>query len=469
MNKKTPPQARLLVIMARILMICSVALILLSLFLGAYVFLSPVSAAHSSQPLTPTTAQKPKTHPHRPVISASKYQGEVGAITQLYFSALINHQYDVMWSMLHPDIQAQWGSQEAFATYEQKRFQGFTLGTFTKGSVNDLSYWMNPETMTRYNRVEEQAITLQITPAANLATLPIIDQHASDVLTNIPCIVQRASLSAHQGEGNQWYVLNGGPADPEAPLLPPMTPVSQNVNVPILMYHYVSEVPANDPNPELRRSLSVSPTAFSKQLDYLKTQGYHSITFNQLMNALYYGVALPSRPIIFTFDDGYVDAYTGAYPVLRAHGYSGMFYIITGKVGWQGQASWDQLREMLANGMQMGSHTIHHVEIGKTYQNSPEQAQQELEVSQLTMQKQLGMVIQHFCYPNGDPFKGSNVTLQRAITALLDAQGYTDATTDPGPTGVLQKGADPFVLLRLRIDGRSSLNFFIQQMKTYEG
>jgi peptidoglycan/xylan/chitin deacetylase (PgdA/CDA1 family) len=230
------------------------------------------------------------------------------------------------------------------------------------------------------------------------------------------------------------------------------------------MYHYISTVPAHDPDPMERKSLSVSPQIFGQQLDYLKAQNFHSITFNQLMANLYYNIILPPSPVILTFDDGYDDAYSAAYPILKAHGYSGMFYIISGKVGWKGQASWDQLREMLDNGMQMGSHTIHHVDMGSVYQASKLQAQQEVQISQQTLQQNLGIVIQHFCYPNGGPFKGNNRQLQQKVVSLLAANGYIDATTDPGPTGIIQDNLQPFALLRLRIDGRSSMQFFEHTM-----
>src|SRR5262249_36809207 len=148
------------------------------------------------------------------------------------------------------------------------------------------------------------------------------------LLQNIPFVVQR--VQQNNGANDQWFVLKGGPTDPEAPILPPLTPTSRTSAVPILMYHYISGVPTNDPNPVLRQSLSVSPELFNQQLDYLKQQGFHSVTLNQLINALYYGFSLPSKPIILTFDDGYLDGYTAAYPALKAHGFSGVFYIITG-------------------------------------------------------------------------------------------------------------------------------------------
>jgi hypothetical protein len=91
-------------------------------------------------------------------------------------------------------------------------------------------------------------------------------------------------------------------------------------------------------------------------------------------------------------------------------------------------------------------------------------ANQEAQISQQDLQDHLGISIQHFCYPNGGPFKGDNITLQQNVAALLTANGYIDATTDPGRTGVIQSSLNPFALLRLRVDGRSSLQSFIDTL-----
>ncbi len=436
---------------ARLLMISSMVLFFLFGTEGTYLLLSQ----------TPPQAQS------KPAISA--LTPTVTSLGQQYMHALLEQKYGMMWSMLHPQIQAMWPDQGTFGRYLQVRFEHYTLKGFSFGKVSHLSSWTNPETMVQYKDVEimptSLQLTSQLTPQQQEQLAPQFRQ-PSQILQNIPFIVQRATKQ-QKGKNDQWLVLKGGPTDPEAPILPPLSPISRTSAVPILMYHYISGVPDNDPNPELRQGLSVSPELFNQQLDYLKHAGFHSVTFNQLMNALYYGAPLPRKPLILTFDDGYLDGYTAAYPALKAHGLSGMFYIITGKVGWQGQMSWPQLREMLANGMQMGSHTVHHVEMGKTYVASPELANQEALVSQKDLHDQLGISIQHFCYPYGEPFRDNNVILQQQVVALLAANGYVDATTDPGPTGVIQSSLTPFVLLRLRVDGRSSLQFFIDTLQRY--
>ena len=454
------------ILQAKVLLIGGLIIMVLSLAFGTYFVMTRSTATHSIPVTRSTTTTVTQT---QPTVTSSNYQAEVTAVGKQYMNALLQQKYDVMWSMLHPQVQAQWSDEQAFASYLKAHFQGYTLQSFSSGTVSQLSFWVNPETMVQYNTVQLMPISLQLKsqlPPQQQARLAPQFQHPSSIFQNLPFIVQLDPSSA-TGANQHWLILSGGPADPEAPILPPTTLISRTVKVPILMYHYISVVPANDPNPVLRQGLSVSPQLFNQQLDYLKQQGFHSITVNQLMNALYYGAPLPSKPIIFTFDDGYLDAYTNAYPALKAHGFSGMFYIITGKVGWQGQMSWNQMREMLANGMQMGSHTVHHVDMGTTYLASVMQATQEVQVSQADMQSHLGIVVQHFCYPNGGPFKGHNLLLQQEVVALLAANGYVDATTDPGPTGVMQSDIAPFVLLRLRMSGRSSFQYFVSTMQAY--
>jgi peptidoglycan/xylan/chitin deacetylase (PgdA/CDA1 family) len=399
-----------------------------------------------------------------PTVTPTDDADEVTALGQQYMNALLNQQYDTMWSLLHPQVQAMWPNEISFSNYWQTRFQGFTLQQFTLGQVHSLSFWVNPETMVRYDQVEVLPISLQLSPqvsADKVALLPTLDQNPSQLFQNLPLIAQRTTIRTGRESTDQWQILCGGPADLEAPILPPITPVSRTITMPILMYHHITDVPTHD---VLDFSLTVTPSIFGQQLDYLKQHGYHTITFNQLFDFLYYNGPLPSKPIILTFDDGYDDAYKFAYPILQAHGYSGMFYIITGKVGWKGQATWDQLREMLANGMQIGSHTITHRNIGAVWRFSHVEAQQELQQSKQSLQTQLGILIQQFCYPSGEPFHTEKPYVQQAIMALLEQDGYIGATTDPPPVGMTQDSQKPFILLRVRVDGRESLQSFFKSI-----
>lgn len=434
----------------------ALAILVVTGSLGLWIY-----SAYSSTTTSATQAVSTRTVHVSPTPGESQ---QASAATQKYMQAFLSHNYDTMWTMLHPQVQAMWPDQAAFTSYLQARFQGYTLQSFTLGTPNQLDYWINPETMTQYNKVIRIPVSLKLVSQQQQAQSTPENIHPEQLFQNLPFIVQPASTSTAAGKSPQWLVLSAGPADLEAPILPPLTPVQKTVPVPILMYHHISLPLTQSP---LDQSLAVNPTMFKAQLNYLKAQGFHSITFNQLFDALYYGAPLPKKPIILTFDDGYDDAYTNAYPMLKAQGFGGMFYIITGKVGWKGQATWPQLREMLRNGMQMGSHTINHLDMGQVMQSSQAQAQQELQVSQSTMQKNLAIPIQQFCYPSGEPFRHYSLALQQEIVSLLTQDGYVGATTDPGgqmPTGVTQSSLTPFKLLRLRVDGRATLQDFISSV-----
>jgi len=370
-----------------------------------------------------------------------------------------------MWSLLHQQIQAKWANEGAFATFLQNHFKEYTLQDFTLGNVQELPYWVDPETMAQYTNVEELPSSLQLVPRVasfNNSQLPPEDLHPGQLFQNLPIIMQ--SISNPDDKSGNWFILNGGPADLEAPILPPMTPINKIIQVPILMYHHIAPYSLLNSSPEYSRIWVVPPESFSQQMDYLVMHGYHTITFNQLFDALYYGGPLPSKPIILTFDDGDVDHYQYAYPILLAHHFSGMFYIITGEVGQAGRMTWSQLSEMLAHGMQMGSHTVHHLDLARLLRISEQEVQQELQQSKLTLEMNLGIVIQQFCYPFGDPFYRGNWFQRQLIMTMLAGDGYVGATTAFGMTGSLQGSQYPLALLRIPVYGGEPLRWFVANL-----
>jgi peptidoglycan/xylan/chitin deacetylase (PgdA/CDA1 family) len=147
-----------------------------------------------------------------------------------------------------------------------------------------------------------------------------------------------------------------------ATLTPGPTPdgASRTLRVPILMYHYVSVPPAKADI--YRRDLSVSPEQFDAQLSYLRDQGYTVISLDDLLYALAQGRTLPEKPVILTFDDGYEDNYTNAFPILSKHGVMAHFFIISDFVnaGREGYMTWPQIEEMAAAGQRFGSHSRDH-------------------------------------------------------------------------------------------------------------
>jgi hypothetical protein len=162
--------------------------------------------------------------------------------------------------------------------------------------------------------------------------------------------------------------------DPTATATPLPTPdgVQRQASVPILMYHYLSEPP---PGPDrYREDLSVSPQLFEQHLAFLQAEGYTAISLYDLLYHLALGRPLPDRPVIITFDDGYVDNYENAFPLLEEYGFNGSFFVVSelaeraqagmtapnGFVYADNYMDWDQLREMSEAGMDIECHARVH-------------------------------------------------------------------------------------------------------------
>lgn len=137
----------------------------------------------------------------------------------------------------------------------------------------------------------------------------------------------------------------------------------RRIYAPILMYHYVENLPEDAD--ELRTNLTVTPENFQRQMQLLKEQGYTTITLYQLHEALLTGTELPAKPIILTFDDGYQNHYANVFPILQNFGFKGTFFIITARLdeGHPNYLSWNQAIEMANAGMSIEPHTKTHQDL----------------------------------------------------------------------------------------------------------
>ena len=172
----------------------------------------------------------------------------------------------------------------------------------------------------------------------------------------------------------------------------------RSAHVPMLMYHYLSEPPTG--SDKIRRDLSVTPARFAAHLDRLQSEGYTTISLYALMDYLTHGAPLPAKPVILTFDDGYLDNYTNAFPLLKAHGMTATFFVITDFLDEKRPEymSWEMAREMLAAGMSIESHGRNHANLaGRDRDYLVWQALGSME----TLQFELGVRPRFICYPAG--------------------------------------------------------------------
>ncbi|NPV07521.1 MAG: polysaccharide deacetylase family protein [Anaerolineae bacterium] len=139
--------------------------------------------------------------------------------------------------------------------------------------------------------------------------------------------------------------------------------VVRTVDLPILMYHHVGDVPAGADS--IRRGLTVSESNFRAQMAYLRDSGYEPVTLAALVQHLAVGAPLPERPVIITLDDGYRDAYDVAFPVLKEYGFVATLFLVTAPIdeGSHEFVTWDQVREMHSAGIEMGAHSYTHPDL----------------------------------------------------------------------------------------------------------
>jgi peptidoglycan/xylan/chitin deacetylase (PgdA/CDA1 family) len=236
------------------------------------------------------------------------------------------------------------------------------------------------------------------------------------------------------------------PSQAEAsPTAPPGTPITSAVDVPIMMYHIIGppDRPENDP-------LAVSTDDFSAQMSYLACAGYTPITVQQLFDAFDGNAALPEKPIILTFDDGWEGDYADGYPILKEHGFVGSFAIVTGYVDAGGPyVTWAQIKEMSDAGMEMMSHTVTHIDLG-TSDDETDIAQ--LAESKATLEEKTGKPVDYFVYPAGEPFRTGTEERQGQVVQLLKDAGYRGALLDGSGYGG-QDPAAPYQLNRVRVSG----------------
>jgi peptidoglycan/xylan/chitin deacetylase (PgdA/CDA1 family) len=208
----------------------------------------------------------------------------------------------------------------------------------------------------------------------------------------------------------------------------------RRIRVPVLMYHYVGDLPTNADR--IRTDLTVSSSLFRAHLQYLQTQRFTPISLYQLEAALQQGAPLPIRPIVLTFDDGYIDHYSNVFPALQSLGYTGTFFIITSRPDANDSRyiSWAQIREMSANGMSMEAHTKNHAELD---QRDYDFLVYEMLGSMQSLEAYTGVMSHMFAYPVG---RYDETTLQvaaqlpiwRAFTTELGSFHTTDNRFEMG-------------------------------------
>lgn len=269
-----------------------------------------------------------------------------------------------------------------------------------------------------------------------LISLAIQQQNSS--VNNQQSTNEAIKQSSHDANQNQPNDFSQGENQP------PVT----SYQVPILMYHYIREY--NQPDDKIGTNLSVSPTTFRQQLDWLKGNHYQTIDLDEFIE-LRKNVKTEKlknhrgKLVILTFDDGYEDAFTQVMPALAESGFIGVFYITSGFLNRSGYLTKEQVKIMFQKGHMIAAHTVSHTDL---VENAADKRRTELAESKKSLEALIGKPITHLAYPSGR-FNDEVINLARSL-------GYqTAVTTQPG---IGDQNSDLLTLPRIRITEKTIIS-----------
>ena len=215
-----------------------------------------------------------------------------------------------------------------------------------------------------------------------------------------------------------------------------MKPILLRLVIAILIifnYHQINDVDEN--------MLTVSTTEFETQMAWLEGNGYQTITVSELLDFLEGKGSLPERPVLITFDDGYIDNYQCAFPILKKHNMKACIFLISEYISlYPNYLTWEQLTEMQASGIEFGSHTVDHNVLTEL---SPNSVNHELADSKSVLEKRLGRRVDVLAYPCG--------FTNEYIKSRVNFSGYRAAFTVN--LGNVHPGDDLYALNRVPIFG----------------
>lgn len=165
----------------------------------------------------------------------------------------------------------------------------------------------------------------------------------------------------------------------------------RNVTVPILLYHNITNASFADSR------YAVSIDDFKDQMEQLKYWGYSTITVKQLVDHIKKGHTLPPRPVVISFDDGYLNVYKNAFPIMEKYGFTGTVYLVANRLNADGFLQEEELLALLDNGWEVGSHGMSHTELTQNH----DLVRQEILQSRLDIEDALGIKVFSFAYPFG--------------------------------------------------------------------
>ena len=224
--------------------------------------------------------------------------------------------------------------------------------------------------------------------------------------------------------------------------------------VPVIGYNRFSK--------SCKKSSCIPAQVFDQQMKYLKDNNYRVITMAEFLDFLYYQNAIPKRSIVITIDDGHRSAYDIAYPILKRYGLTATFFVYTDSISIDKiTLTWDQLKQIKADGFEVGSFTLSHRDLTKKKEKEDNPAymtriKRELLLSKQIIDKKLSQNTIYLAFPFGQ--------YNQSLLNISDQVGYKLAFS-------MQPGSNPFfsdpLSLKRKMILKKDMKAFIAHLKTF--
>jgi peptidoglycan/xylan/chitin deacetylase (PgdA/CDA1 family) len=238
---------------------------------------------------------------------------------------------------------------------------------------------------------------------------------------------------------------------------------NRGLRIPILMYHSISDsgISGSRDAQHAYFHTATAPARFTEHMQYLRDNGYTAVRLTEALDLITTGCAPQAvRPVVITFDDGFRDFYTHAFPILARHRFPANMFLPTAFIGdhrssFNGAAclTWDEVRELHAAGMEFGSHTVTHRRLREL---PPADVEGELCRSKETIEDRLGAPVDCFSYPYAFPetLRSFVATLRNTLVRYEYRVGVSTII------GAATHSNDRFFLPRLPVNSLDDLPLF---------
>lgn len=195
-------------------------------------------------------------------------------------------------------------------------------------------------------------------------------------------------------------------------------------------------------------STNISAEIFTQQLEYAKAQNIEVISLGEVATRLAGGRALPEHAVSFCVDDAFRSFYDVGMPIIRRYDVPVTLFVNTDAVGTSGYLSWDELKELAEEGVEIGNHTANHaylVELQpeETYQQWQKRIRDDIEKAQQQFNKHLGFKPTLFAYPYGEYSTG--------VIEIIKGIGFKAAFAQQ--SGVIHPDHNRYILPRFPMGG----------------